>query len=262
LNYLEKADAERAAPFKSLESRMLKYKQECEQRYKTDLDNEIRRLKEFEVSRIRMEEAARYRDRMESFRNEMEELHLEKVKELKLREQSAMDRLRSKEQELEKGAFVHRQSVLKEEESMRYRENDVKKTVEMELYLIKAEKEKMLASAKEYEQKIAEMESYKLRLEKQHIESVEKFKSEYQRSFKDQDFEIHRRRLQVDEDEHRVSLEKDRLSRAETRCIAAEKELEELRADYRGAAKSLDKSTKEAQDAKDQLRVLNDNLKR
>ena len=105
LNYLEKADAERAAPFKSLESRMLKYKQECEQRYKTDLDNEVRRLKEFEVSRIRLEEAARYRDRMESFRNEMEELHLEKVKELKLREQSAMDRLRSKEQELEKGAF-------------------------------------------------------------------------------------------------------------------------------------------------------------
>lgn len=142
-----------------------------------------------------MEEAARYRDRMESFRNEMEELHLEKVKELKLREQSAMDRLRSKEQELEKGAFVHRQSVLKEEESMRYRENDVKKTVEMELYLIKAEKEKMLSSAREYEQKIAEMESYKLRLEKQHIESVEKFKSDYQRSFKDQDFEIHRRRL-------------------------------------------------------------------
>jgi len=34
-----------------------------------------------------MEEAARYRDKMESFRMEMEHLHLEKVKELKQREQ-------------------------------------------------------------------------------------------------------------------------------------------------------------------------------
>lgn len=65
---------------------MMKFKQECEARYKNDLASEIRRLKEFEVSRIRIEEAARYRDKMEGFRAEMENLHLEKVKELKLRE--------------------------------------------------------------------------------------------------------------------------------------------------------------------------------
>ena len=59
---------------------------ELEQRYKTDLANEVNRLREFEVSRIRMEEAARYRDKMEAFRVEMETLHLDKVKELKLRE--------------------------------------------------------------------------------------------------------------------------------------------------------------------------------
>lgn len=69
-----------------MESRILKMKNELENRYKNDLANEITRLKEFEVSRIRMEEAARYRDKMESFRNEMENLHIEKVKELKLRE--------------------------------------------------------------------------------------------------------------------------------------------------------------------------------
>ena len=112
---------------------MLKYKQECEARYKSDLQNEIRRLKEFEVSRIRMEEASRYRDKMESFRQEMETMHLEKVKELKSREESAMDRIRNKEREIEKSAFGHRQTVLKDDELMRYRENDVKSTVAMEL---------------------------------------------------------------------------------------------------------------------------------
>ena len=107
-NYLEKVDMERAAPFKSLEERMLKFKHECEARYKNDLQSEVRRLKEFEVSRIRIEEAARYRDKMEAFRTEMENLHLEKVKELKMREESVMDRIKGKERELEKTAFSHR----------------------------------------------------------------------------------------------------------------------------------------------------------
>lgn len=55
------------APYKQMEGRLLKMKNELEQRYKVDLQNEITRLKEFEVSRIRMEEAARYRDKMEAF---------------------------------------------------------------------------------------------------------------------------------------------------------------------------------------------------
>ena len=50
------------------------------------------------------------------------------------------------------------------------------------------------------------------------MEDLERFKGDYQRQYKDQDFEIHRRRLAMDEDEHRISLEKERLLRVETRC--------------------------------------------
>jgi hypothetical protein len=141
-----------------MESRILKMKNELEQRYKTDLANEISRLREFEVSRIRMEEAARYRDKMESFRTEMETMHLEKVKELKLREQSTMDRIKSRDNEVEKAAYEHRQKVLKDEELMRYRENDAKKTVEMELYFVKAEKDRMAHTIHDYEIKIGDLE--------------------------------------------------------------------------------------------------------
>lgn len=44
-----------------------------------------------------MEEADRYREKMEAFRIEMETMHVEKVKELKQREENAMQRIRSKE---------------------------------------------------------------------------------------------------------------------------------------------------------------------
>jgi hypothetical protein len=66
--------------------------------------------------------------------------------------------LKCKELEVEKAAYEHRQKVLKDEELARYRENDVKKTVEMELYIVRAEKEKMVHSIHEYELKIADME--------------------------------------------------------------------------------------------------------
>ena len=55
-----------------------------------------------------MEEADRYREKMEAFRQEMETMHLEKVKELKQREENAMDRIKSRENELEKAAYNHR----------------------------------------------------------------------------------------------------------------------------------------------------------
>ena len=55
-----------------------------------------------------MEEAARYREKMESFRTEMEQLHLEKVKELKLREQYALDRIKQRDLEVDKAFYEHR----------------------------------------------------------------------------------------------------------------------------------------------------------
>lgn len=54
---MEKSEVERSLPFKTLEERMLKYKQECDMQYKMDLESEIRRLKDFELSKLRMEEA-------------------------------------------------------------------------------------------------------------------------------------------------------------------------------------------------------------
>ena len=57
-------------------------------------------------------------------------------------------------------------------------------------------------------------------------------------------------------------MEKERLLRIETRCQAAEKELEELRADHKNLNKDHLRNTREYQDSKEQLRVLNENLKR
>ena len=134
---MERVQVERAMPFKTLEERMMKYKRECDAKYKEDLDREIQRLKDFEVSKIRMEEAQKYRDKLTSFTEEMEKLHLDKVKELKNRETETIMRIKEKEHQVEQVAYEHRQKVLKDEELLRYKEAEVKKTMEMELLLVK-----------------------------------------------------------------------------------------------------------------------------
>jgi len=53
----EASESERLVPFKTLEERMLKYKKELELKYLNDLESEVRRLKEFELSKLRIEEA-------------------------------------------------------------------------------------------------------------------------------------------------------------------------------------------------------------
>ena len=87
---MERVQIERSMPFKSLEERMMKYKRECDQKYQNDLERELKRMRDFEVSKIRMEEAQRYRDKLNSFTEEMESLHHEKIKELKMREQETI----------------------------------------------------------------------------------------------------------------------------------------------------------------------------
>ena len=97
--------------------------------------------------------------------------------------------------------------MLKDEEMLRYREAEVKKTMEMELLLVKTERDKTKSLQGEYDKKLAEMSNIKLKLEKDMAEELSQFKTSYQRQFQDKDFEIHRRTLAVEEDENRVRLQ-------------------------------------------------------
>lgn len=55
-------------------------------------------------------------------------------------------------------------------------------------------------------------------------------------------------------------MEKDRLARAETRNGQVEKELDEIKTDYRDTQKIEQRLTKENTEMKDQLRIANENL--
>jgi oral-facial-digital syndrome 1 protein len=97
--------SERLMPFKTLEERMMKYKKELEAKYANDLESEVRRLKEFEMSKLRIEEAQKYRQKIQEYRDELEVLQSDKLRELKLRESEAWERIKNRERDLDKQAF-------------------------------------------------------------------------------------------------------------------------------------------------------------
>ena len=129
---LDKSESERLMPFKTLEERMMKFKREQEIKYREDLDTEIRRLKEFEMSRMRIDEAHKYREKLQQYRDDMENLLADKLKELKIRESEAWERIKNRERDIDKQQFEVRQKQLRDEEVMRARENELKKTLEVD----------------------------------------------------------------------------------------------------------------------------------
>ena len=112
---------------------------------------------------------------------------------------------------------------------LRYKQAEAQKTMEMELLLVKQERDKTQKLQHDYEQKLAEMSNIKLKLEKDMAEELSKYKSNYQRQFQDKDFDIHRRILNVEEDENRIKMTQERVMEAEKRNASILGEIANLR---------------------------------
>lgn len=128
--------------------------------------------------------------------------------------------------------------------------------------LARTERDALAKAQREIELKQRDLEAQRLRLDKEHVESIERYKSELQRAFADQDFDLHRRRLQVEEEEHRVKLERDRFAKLESGSMQSQKELAAAREELARLGTENTALFKENRDMRDQLRVLNDNLRR
>ena len=238
-------------PFKTLEERMLKYKKELEAKYANDLESEIRRLKDFEMSKLRIEEAQKYRQKIQEYRDELEVLQSDKLRELKLRESEAWERIKNRERDLDKQAFEQRQKMITNEEVLRSRENEMKKTLEVELHMVKTERDSLSKSQRDCELKLKDLEMHRIKMDKEHIEAIERYKSDLQRNFSDQDFEIHRRKLQVEEDEARIKLDRDRIAQIQSNNQTLNQELTAIKAELATFSKQNHDLFKENRDMKD-----------
>lgn len=259
LKYMEASAADRVMPYKVMEERMLKYKRECDERWSKEIQAEVAKIRDIEISHIRLEEAASYRAKLSEFRNELDTMHKQKLKELKLREWEILERWKTKDREIESAAFEHRQKVLRDLEMLRYKEQETKKTVEMELLIIKNEREKLFQKEKEADLKLKDLNLLKAALEKKTYSDIDEFKRTYESKFDDSKRDIQIRRMQLEEDEHRFSLNKETFLTTQKDKTQLEKEHFNLKEKFEKISSEHEKMTKEYIEMKDQMKYVSSN---
>ena len=262
LNFKEKIETERMMPYKTLEERMVKYKRECDERAHQEVLAEVARVKEIEMVHVRLEEAAKYRAKVNEFRNEFDVIHEQKVRELKIREQETLERWKAKEREIEAAGFEHRQKVIQDLEMLRIKEQEMKKTVELELQVVKVERENLLSKEKEAEIKLAENEKLRALLEKRCEDEINLFKREYEKLHEHEKRDLQRRKLRLEEDEQRIHMNKERIIASEKEQVALEKSHAQLQDEIQKLRQERDYEAREGREAKDEARMLRENAKR
>jgi len=68
---------------------------------------------------------------------------------------------------------------------LRARENETKKTLEVELLMAKNERDVLSKSQREAEIRLKDLEVQRIKLDKEHVEQIERYKSDLQRQFQD-----------------------------------------------------------------------------
>jgi len=83
-----------------------------------------------------------------------------------------------------------------------------------------------------------------------------------QRQNRDEEFALHTRKLEIEQSEHQIQIDKDRIALMETRnkhlegaSLKTEKELKEVRHE-------LEKVTADYRELQQQIKILNENLRR
>jgi len=109
---------------------MMKYQRECEERSRAEIQAEVARVREIEISRMRLEEAAKCRHQLDRAREELENLHLTRLKEMRSREAEMKERFASRETEIEKNAYNQRQRQLQDIDASSKREKDANRSEE------------------------------------------------------------------------------------------------------------------------------------
>lgn len=113
--------------------------------------------------------------------------------------------------------------MIQDLEMLRIKEQELKKTVELELQVVKIERENLLSKEKEAELKLAENEKLRALLEKRCEDEISLFKREYEKLHDHEKRDLQRRKLRLEEDEQRIHMNKERVIASEKEQVALEK---------------------------------------
>ncbi|XP_054471209.1 centriole and centriolar satellite protein ofd1 [Anoplopoma fimbria] len=114
----------------SIESKLAAYRKEIEAQMQAEMNTKMQHFKDVEIAKVKMEEKAKFHKEFDKLKQDLERNYEMKAKALMEREKNAIDRLQKQQEIEEKNVYMQRQSVLKEIETVRNRENELRMRTE------------------------------------------------------------------------------------------------------------------------------------
>ena len=237
--YTLNKENEMLTPSKSIEERMVKYQRDCEQRMFRDVEMQVQHFRENELTRVRLEEAQKYRTEIEAMRKQIDFEYNRRLQAHIDRETESARRLSEQEHTMQRSLYDARQLMQREIDELRSRES---------------------ASARKADLEAQGLRMLELRLKEAQavVEGRERDVGTRQRKLEDQQQTA--REQARKEALQQVAAELDVLSRERAALLLEKKRFE----DERGAQSALVESAKlvrqELKMAKDQLLLKQDEL--
>ncbi|XP_036091608.1 oral-facial-digital syndrome 1 protein isoform X2 [Rousettus aegyptiacus] len=221
----------------SLEIKLNEYKREIEQQLQAEMFQKMKYLKNTEIAKLFMEEKRKYEKELAEFRNQFERTRQAKSEALLSQEKMTLERIQ-KHQEIEtKEIYAQRQLLLKDIDSLRGREAELKQRVEaFEMaQRLQEEKNKSATEAlrrrelnvksleESYDQKLKnEILKHQLELEDEHLSRTSRLAEEERKSKE--------KAIRLQEELTAVNLKKEQLIHSANRVKELELELESAKA--------------------------------
>uniref|UniRef100_A0A8C8FVZ4 LisH domain-containing protein n=1 Tax=Oncorhynchus tshawytscha TaxID=74940 RepID=A0A8C8FVZ4_ONCTS len=262
----------------SYESKLAAYRKEVEAQVQAEMNAKLQHYKDVEMSKVKMEEKDKSRKEILQLRQDMERTYEMKSGALINREKNAIDRLQKQQEIEEKDIYMQRQAVLKEIETVRNREAELRLRVEAFEKTCKIQEDKtktmeellrrrelaVKTTEDTYDQKLKnELSRYQLELNEEYTKRTEKL-TENEKRNKGLYFPVGRRykqcinccmELETSQSQYSLLTQQNELLRERLETMNDYPTLRRERVEQQAQLRLLMKQLEEAQEENQRLRA-------
>ncbi|XP_014784792.1 centriole and centriolar satellite protein OFD1 [Octopus bimaculoides] len=129
--YMDKKEEHYQKAISGVEEKLTSLQKKLEERYQTELQLELARMKDNDLAKLRLEEKEASRKELEKVRQELEKNYQLKMNALMEKERNFTERIRKEEEIQQKDTYQQRQALLEEVNKLRQKESELTKMMEM-----------------------------------------------------------------------------------------------------------------------------------
>ena len=255
------AQLQRQEPRSNVEERLVSFQKRCDENAKKEISSEIERIRSVEIERMKMEERAKYRAMLDSEMHRLQEEHSAQLKAVTDRKNFIEDSLTRQKLEVERTAFDHRQRMLKEIELHRLREEETKRSREVDQRSLEVEKQRLVDLEREFQQQRSRFEQDRLSWTRRCEEDLAAFKADIKRQYlnRENDLAVKENNLKQEKAAFVEEQANGRVLIAEAE--GNQNELKSLREQVGAVSQKATSLAMELATAQDHLRIVGDSAK-